>query len=115
MIRGGIVTFVVQDVAASIRFYVETLGLKLVAERGADWAVVDAGEGFRIGLRRATQASRGDGQGPGVGLVPKVPLEEALAVFRNRGVSFEMQEDDLATQARFCDLDGNLLYLRQEK
>src|SRR5436190_147672 len=111
MICGGLVTLSVKDVAASVRFYIETLGMKLVEEGGPKWAVIDAGDGFRIALREG----KGGVTGSSVGLLPKVPLKEAVAIFENRGLSFAVSEEGSNTIARFADPDGNSLYLYQAK
>jgi catechol 2,3-dioxygenase-like lactoylglutathione lyase family enzyme len=99
MIRGGMVTLAVKDVAASVRFYIETLGLKLVEETG-EASVLDAGEGFLIELRAGIP-----GNHPPVTLFPKVPLAEAIAIYEMRGVAF-------ADDGAFEDPDGNRLRLR---
>ena len=117
MIRGGLVTLFVRDVERSIRFYVETLGMKLVEEGGKHWAVVDAGDGFRIGLHPSTAELEG-GRGafaPSIGFNAKVPIKEAIAIFENRGVRFDVKDDGPVTLAHFKDPDGNALYLRQER
>ena len=121
MIRGGLVTLFVRDVGTAVRFYVETLGMKLVEEGGAGWAVIDAGDGFRIGLHQ-TQASAMDpvttgNRGaltPSIGLTPKVPIREAIAIYENRGVVFDVKDDGPVTLAHFRDPDGNALYLCQD-
>lgn len=96
MIRGGVVRLPVSDVGRAVRFYVETLGMKLVAlDEQAGQAVIDAGDGLRLELARGPAA---------VGLVPKIPLEEATAILENRGVAFDGSH-------RFTDPDGNVLYL----
>jgi hypothetical protein len=88
MIRGGIVTLRAGDVGASVRFYVETLGMKLVEERADGSAVVDAGEGLRIGLRAGKRAG-GQTDDVLLTLLVKVPLADAVAIYENRGVAFE--------------------------
>jgi catechol 2,3-dioxygenase-like lactoylglutathione lyase family enzyme len=119
MIRGGLVTLFVRDVGKAVRFYVETLGMKLVEEGGAGWAVIDAGEGFRIGLHEASAkeapgtASRG-AFAPSIGLTPKVPIREAIAIYENRGVVFDVKDEGPVTLAHFRDPDDNALYLCQE-
>ena len=111
MIRGGLITLAVKDVGLAARFYIETLGMKLVEELGSTWAVIDAGDGFRIALRSDVSST----QTMPVGLIPKVPLREAIAIFENRGISFDVSDDGPRTIARFRDPDGNSLYLSQEK
>ena len=93
-----------RDVGRAVRFYIETLGVKLV-EEADDSAVLDAGEGFCIELRK------GDAPSPSVILYPKVPIAEAIAIYENRGVDFEVERTETATIARFRDLDGNQLAL----
>jgi catechol 2,3-dioxygenase-like lactoylglutathione lyase family enzyme len=109
VIRGGLVTLAVKDVSASVRFYVETLGMKLVEERGARGAVIDAGDGLCIGLERRDTA----GSSAHVGLYVKVPLREAVAIFENRGVSFDVKTEGTVPLAYFRDPDGNVLFLAQ--
>lgn len=124
MIRGGLVTLFVRDVGKAVRFYVETLGMKLVEEGGSGWAVIDAGDGFRIGLNQASaQASAKEPAGttgsqsafaPSIGLTPKVPIREAIAIYENRGVVFDVKDEGPVTLAHFRDPDGNALYLCQQ-
>lgn len=106
MIRGGLVTLNVSDVGHAVRFYVETLGMKLVEET-SDASVIDAGDGFLIELRA------GAPRATSVNFFPKVPIDEAIAIFENRGVTFtvERHEDGKVT-ARFRDPDANLLSLQ---
>lgn len=110
MIRGGFVTLSVRDRDRAVRFYVETLGMKLVEEAPA-WALIDAGDGLRIGLSVAPSE---DPSGPvaanrWIGLYPKIPLDEAIAILENRGVRFDVKEAGGRTSAHFCDPDGNAL------
>jgi catechol 2,3-dioxygenase-like lactoylglutathione lyase family enzyme len=94
MIDGGIVRLPVKDVNASVRFYVETLGMKLV-ELSEGSAVIDCGEGFLIALTEGRAA---------VGLHPKMALDQSKAILENRGISFDDRN-------HFTDPDGNILYL----
>lgn len=114
MIRGGLVTLFVRDVDKSVRFYVETLGMKLVEESGTGWAVIDAGEGFRIALHEGSAVEGRGAFAPSVGLYPKVPIREAIAIYENRGVKFDTKDDGPVTLAHFRDPDDNVLYLCQE-
>lgn len=118
MIRGGLVTLCVRDMDRAVRFYVETLGMKLVEEAGTAWAVIDAGEGFRIGLARIAPGAAVEGRGgftPSVRLLTKVPILEAISIFENRGLHFEVKEEGPSTFAHFRDPDDNLLCLVQER
>ncbi|MBX3189156.1 MAG: VOC family protein [Labilithrix sp.] len=115
MIRGGIVTLNVGDMKRAVRFYVETLGMKLVDDPGGGSAVIDAGDGFLIGLReRAAAQGAPAGHAPSIGLHPKIPLREAISILENRGVVFEVKDDGPATLAYFRDPDDNVLHLCQE-
>ncbi len=104
MIRGGAVVLSVSDVGRSVRFYVETLGMKLVDER-PDQAVIDAGEGFQIALLK------GMGERTSIRLYPKLGIDEAIAIFENRGVVFTVDRSREQVVARFHDPDGHLLSL----
>src|SRR5688572_12701364 len=104
MIRGGLVALHVKDVAVSVRFYIETLGMKLVEEVGSKSAVLDAGDGFRIALHAESHVAA-DPSSVEIGLVPKVPLREAIAIFENRGVAFDVRDEGARTVARFRDPD----------
>ena len=115
MIAGGQVTLFVRDVASAVRFWIETLGMKLVEEEKG-YAVIDAGDGFRVALHSASGTPATPGKGsPKIGLYPKMPIEDAIAILENRGVKFEIVRDAKITIANFRDPDGNLLYLRQTK
>lgn len=107
MIAGGAVVLRVKDPESAARFYIETLGMKLVAE-DADSVVIDAGEGFRLLLAAGdTPASR-----PVVHLYAKVPLDEAIAIYDNRGVAMSVERaGSSARSARFEDPDGNAFVL----
>lgn len=111
MIRGGLVTLFVRDLTRAVRFYVETLGMKLTGEAPAS-ATIDAGDGLRIQLHQRGASMGAPGMSaPAIVLHPKVPLREAIAILENRGVAFEIDASTPDTAARFGDPDGNTLYL----
>jgi catechol 2,3-dioxygenase-like lactoylglutathione lyase family enzyme len=109
MIRGGIVMLNVGDVGRAVRFYIETLGMNLVEEAIDGSTVIDAGDGFLIGLRTGDSPAV---SGPAVILYSKVPIDEAIAIYENRGVTFTIERTP-RTVARFRDPDANLLCLRE--
>lgn len=115
MISGGNATIYVGDMDRAVEFYTETLGLKLHDRFENEWAAVDAGSGFLIGLHPASP----DGPTPGqagsiqVGLFVDQPLEDVQETFADRGVKFQgpIVNDQVVRLAYFTDPDGNLLYL----
>ncbi|MGO8999830.1 MAG: VOC family protein [Polyangiaceae bacterium] len=119
MIAGGNATLVITDMDRALRFYVETLGFKLRARFGDDWAEVDAGDGLVLGLHRA----RSHGPKPGahgsisVGFDVNQPIAEVVEVLANRGVQFHgpVKEEGAVKLAFFADPDGNALYLAEQK
>lgn len=113
MICGGFVTLFVRDVAHAVRFYVETLGMKLVSESPPS-TFLDAGDGFRIGLREGTPRASSDAPET-IALTSKLPLAETVAILENRGVSFTTTNDGGVTCAHFHDPDGNALSLYEAR
>ena len=106
MIRGGMVTLHAADVGASVRFYVETLGMKLVEERADGGAILDAGDGLRIALATGKRR-RDDAEDVCLTLLVKVTLADAIAIYENRGVVFERT----ATGVTFRDPASNRIAL----
>ena len=94
------ITLDVSDVGRSVRFYIETLGMKLVKEH-SDAALIDAGDSFLIELRKGVEKI-----GAPVTLFPKVPLAEARSIYEMRGVQFDANNV-------FHDDDGNALKLAE--
>jgi catechol 2,3-dioxygenase-like lactoylglutathione lyase family enzyme len=118
MIHGGNATIYVADLERSIRFYVQTLGLKLRMRAGDGWAEIDAGPGLVIGLH---PAEAGHTPAPGqrgsvaIGLNVDVALEVVVAALEKKGVAFggPIVEDEHVRLAFLSDPDGNALYLAQ--
>src|SRR5271165_4234644 len=54
MFASGNVTVYVSNMDAAVRFYSETLGLKLAYRFGDHWAAVEVGKGLTIGLHPAS-------------------------------------------------------------
>ena len=57
MFASGNVTIYVQNMDRAVRFYTETLGLKLAYRFGDHWAAVELGKGLTIGLHPASEES----------------------------------------------------------
>lgn len=106
MIRGGLVEVPVTSVSTALRFYVETLGIKLIDDRGPDCAVLDAGTGFRFALVARTSST------PRVTLGLEVEsMERAVSLLENRGIVFRSQALATRPSSAFSDPDGNTLAL----
>lgn len=111
MIAGGHVLLFVDNPDVAVRFYIETLGMKLVEE--ANELVIDAGEGFLIGLQKrpAGGSPNTATNGPVVRFRAKLPIRQAIDILENRGVNFTVREEAGLTLADFTDGDGNRLCL----
>lgn len=117
MFRSGNVTIYVTDMDRAVRFYQETLGLKLAYRFGDHWASIEAAKGLTIGLHPAREAvAAGERKGgPALGLELTGSIGEAMKTLEARGVSFEgiADEGKAGKFAHFHDPDGNQLYLAE--
>ena len=122
MIAGGNATVYVSDMDRAVRFYVETLGFKLVVRhaehgQGGLGAEVDAGGGLILGLHPASPHAPKPGTSGSIsiGLAVNAPIAEVVAVLSNRGVVFQgpIMENGPIKLAYFGDPDGTSLYLRE--
>jgi catechol 2,3-dioxygenase-like lactoylglutathione lyase family enzyme len=110
MIRGGHALVYVSDMDRAVRFWVETMGAKLV-HSDPHWSMVDAG-GVRIGLHPASKDRPAPGTAGAIGLGLEVQgFEEVVAVYENRGVKFDVTITPHVKLAWFSDPDGNRFYL----
>lgn len=118
MINSGNATIMVRDFERAIRFYTETLGLKLKSRAGDHWAEVTS-PGLTIGLH---PWSPGHGPEPGteggisIGFEAR-PIEKAVEALRTKGVALRgpVQDNENVKLAFFADPDGNPLYLCEVK
>ncbi|MCX6620694.1 MAG: VOC family protein [Acidobacteria bacterium] len=116
MFSGGNVTVYVADMDAAVRFYSETLGLKLVYRFGNHWAAVEAGRGLTIGLHPASdEMPPGRPGSMAIGLELTGSIHEAVRTLEARGVRFQApaNEGKAGSFRGFQDPDGNPLYLAQ--
>src|SRR5260221_10157655 len=82
MLSKGITTIFVTDMDRSIRFYTETLGLRLAQRFGNHWAQVET-EQLVIGLHPASaQSPAGRNGSITVGLTFSTPIEEAVSTLQ---------------------------------
>jgi catechol 2,3-dioxygenase-like lactoylglutathione lyase family enzyme len=117
MFASGNVTIYVTNMDRAVKFYTETLGLKLAYRFGDHWASVEVGRGLTIGLHPTSVAGPAVAPkgGPTIGLELTGTIEEAMKTLEGRGVSFHGLADEgkAGKFAHFEDPDGNLLYLAQ--
>lgn len=114
MFSGANLTIMATDFDRSLRFYTETLGLKLKYRAGSEWAEIEA-PGVAIGLHPAGgYAPVGGGGGMSLGLMV-ADIEEAIRTLTARGVDFPngWQPSGNLRLANFADPDGTQLYLFQ--
>ena len=117
MYRSGNVTIFVTDMDRAVRFYEQSLGLKLAYRFGDHWASLELGKGLTIGLHPAASVLSPEQRkgSPAIGLELEGKLEDAIQTLEGRGVHFEgiAEEGKAGRFAHFHDPDGNLLYLAQ--
>src|ERR1043165_1298941 len=91
MFRSGNVTIYVTNMDRAVRFYTETLGLKLAYRFGDHWASVECGKGLTIGLHPASGPviSATGKNSPSIGLELEGTMDEAMKTLGARGVKFE--------------------------
>ena len=114
MFKNSNVTIRVSEMSRSIKFYTETLGLKLLSNYGGEFAVIES-NGLRIGLH--------PGKKPGERLSRDMSLgfqvddiASSKKALESRGVRFEPRVQDRgAIIENFFDPDGTPLYLIELK
>jgi len=111
MIKEANVTVMVSDVRRSVEFYTKTLGLKLKAQYGPEFAQVEA-PGTIIALHPA-RTNMQSSERISIGFSVD-SLDKAIADLKSKGVEFSKVTDDAQVKlAFFTDLDGTPLYLSQ--
>lgn len=116
MYASGNVTVYVSNMDRAVKFYSETLGLKLAYRFGDHWASVEAGRGLTIGLHPASPEMPAGRKGSmAIGLELSGSIHEAVKMLEAKGVHFEgpVNEGKSGSFAGFQDPDGNQLYLAQ--
>lgn len=116
LFKNGNVTVMVSDLSKAVRFYVETLGLKLQYEVPGHWAQVQA-PGLTIGLHPASEHGPKPGKSESLSIGLEVQhISAAIEMLQERGVVFAPVIEDKATRiAYFSDPDENPLYLIEVK
>lgn len=116
MIKGGTPTIYVSDMDRAVKFYTETLGLKLQDRYDDEWAGIDAGGGTVLGLHPASEKNPAGKSGSiTIGFLLNEPIEEVVKKLKSKGVRFHgpIQGDEKfpIRLAFFDDSEGNDLYL----
>jgi catechol 2,3-dioxygenase-like lactoylglutathione lyase family enzyme len=104
------ITIMISDMDRSVLFYVDTLGFTLKNRYGNHWAEIEA-PGLSIGLHPTSKAIIA-GNNLQIGL-SVTDLDNAVQLLKEKGVEFEIQDDQKVRLAAFKDPDGNMLYLAQ--
>src|SRR5436305_14972595 len=89
MFYGGNVTVYVSNMDSAVRFYSETLGLRLAYRFGDQFASVEAGKGLTIGLHPAsTEFPAGRRGSMAIGLELHESIRDVVRTLESRGVRF---------------------------
>jgi catechol 2,3-dioxygenase-like lactoylglutathione lyase family enzyme len=114
-IEGGSPTVFITDMGRAVRFYTETLGLKVAYRAGDHFCMIDAGGGLMIGLHPPGKHSPAPGTSGSIqiGLNVAQPIQQVVHTLTERGVNFHgpVIADSAVKLAFFNDPDGNDLYL----
>ena len=119
MISRGMATVYVSDMDNAVRFYTQTLGLRLKWRHENNIAMVDAGPGQTMALHPMTAAApappgtRGSVQ---LGLVVDEPIERVVSRLQERGVTVggDIVTFDAGKCVMIADPDGNDIYLWEQ-
>ncbi|MEC0240661.1 VOC family protein [Paenibacillus dokdonensis] len=113
MFKSANVTVMVTDLKKAVKYYVETLGLKLQHEMDGHFAQVEA-PGLMIGLLHLAGEHGSQPETSGsmsIGFEVE-DLESAIETLKSRGVEFHDYVEGKAAQVvHFSDTEGNILYL----
>ena len=111
-ITGSNVTVMVSNMDAAVKFYTETLGLKLKVRYGDHWAEIEA-PGITIALHpKGKDIKTGDNLSIGFSAND---FKQTVAALEQKGIKFNMLDDKQVLLALFTDPDGNALYFAQPK
>jgi catechol 2,3-dioxygenase-like lactoylglutathione lyase family enzyme len=108
------VTLMVPDMEEAVRFYTETLGLRLKTRYGNEFAVIDA-PGLTIGLHPLPTAQLPQAHSMSIGLGVE-SLEATMQQLTARGLRFigPIREDPPIRIAYFAGPGGTPLYLCEQ-
>lgn len=116
-VEGGHANLFVSNMDVAIRFYTETLGMRLTNRFGDNWTTVEAGRSLVIGLhpQRPKYPAPGTKGGMLLGLQVTDPIERVVSRLAARGVRFtgSIESNDSARWTTFEDPDGNRIEIRE--
>ena len=118
VIKGGNASIYVSSMDDSVNFFTEKIGLNLKTRIGDEWAELEAGNGFIIGLHPANPNETIE---PGlrgaidIELNVTEPLQDVVAELKKRGVTFKspIAEYPNVRIVQFVDPDNNVLILAE--
>jgi catechol 2,3-dioxygenase-like lactoylglutathione lyase family enzyme len=114
MFKTSNVTLLVSDMNRAIKFYTETLGLKLLSNYGGEFAVLES-SGLRLGLHPGKKPGEKLSRDMSLGFQVE-DMSAAKKTLESRGVTFEKRVQDRgALIENFYDPDGTPLYLIELK
>ena len=117
MFSSGNITIYVSDMDRAVRFYTETLGLRLAYRFGNQWAAVEVGKGLTVGLHPASAEMPAGRKGSmAIGLeLGSATIEDAISRLESKGVRFHgpVNEGKAGKFVSFEDPDGNMIYIAQ--
>jgi predicted enzyme related to lactoylglutathione lyase len=119
MISRGLVTVYVSDMENAVRFYTQTLGLRLKWRHENNIAMVDAGPGLTMALHPITAAAPAPPGTKGsvqLGLIVDEPIERVVSRLQERGVAVggDIVTFDGGKCAMIADPDGNDICLWEQ-
>src|SRR5262247_832893 len=89
MFSSGNVTLYVSNMDRAVRFYSDTLGLRLAYRFGDNWASIELGKGLTIGLHPASEQMPAGKKGSmAIGLELSGSIHEAVQTLESKGVRF---------------------------
>lgn len=115
MTTGGNVTVFISNMDRAVQFYSDIMGMRLAERYGNDWATVQAGNGFTIGLHPVSpkHAAPGTKGGMLIGLEVDQPVESLMKSLAEKGVRVS-DRIEAGAGGKFLHLedpDGNEIYL----
>jgi len=114
MVSGGNVTVFVSNMDRAVRFYTETLGMRLAERYDDHWATVQADNGFTVGLHPPSPKYPAPGTKGSmtIGLEIRESVETVMRQLGERGVRMHGIEEGAGGKfLHLEDPDGNEMYL----